>query len=158
MSSLLPFAISEINESGPESLYQIIQNELVTFSKEHPEVGELFVATEDGFEVATNNTDKALEYVHKLAAMTSSMIGLGEAMLNETGGGAQHALTLEGENKNIIFNQIRTAHLTLCLTTIASKDVPLGQLFWLQRQASGIIKKICSDALTLTETYGDENG
>lgn len=147
MSSLLPFAISEGNNQLPQNLYQRIQQQLLQFVQAHPGLGNLLVATADGFEVATILKEDNPDRIHKVAAMTSSIIGIGTAMLNEIGAGEQQALTLEGENEYILFHQIRTPQLTLCLTAIASREESLGQLFWLLRQLVRNITELCSEVI-----------
>lgn len=155
MTTLLPFAIQDVSEL-PGDLYQRIQQQLLLFAQAHPALGNLLVATADGFEVAAILKEEDQDRIHKVAAMTSSMIGIGTAMLNEIGAGEQRALTLEGESDNILLYQISTSRLTLCLTAIASTEEPLGQVFWLLRQLASNIADVCNEPVnhgTARENY-----
>lgn len=147
MSTLLPFAICDENNQLPHDLYPRIQQLLLQFVQANPGLGNLLVATADGFEVAAVLKEDYPERIHKVAAMTSSMIGIGTAMLSEIAGGEQQAMTLEGENEYILFHQIRTGSLTLCLTAIASREESLGQLFWLLRQLVSNICELCNHSI-----------
>jgi predicted regulator of Ras-like GTPase activity (Roadblock/LC7/MglB family) len=75
--------------------------------------------------------------------MTSSLLGVGAAMLNEIDAGGQKAITVEGERDNILLWQVATQRFPLCLTVVASAQEPLGQLFWLLRQLAAAIAEIC---------------
>ncbi|MDF7680866.1 roadblock/LC7 domain-containing protein [Enterobacteriaceae bacterium ESL0689] len=123
---------------------QQIQQLLSEFAQNYPVMSELLVATSDGYEVAAVLKTEDSGRLRKIAAMTSSLLGIGSAILNEIDAGEQKAITVEGEKDNILLWQIATHHLPLCLTVIASTHEPLGQLFWLLRQLATSISEICN--------------
>lgn len=143
MTTILPFAIQNSSEFSGD-LYQRIQQQLLSFAQTYPVVGNLLIATEDGFEVAAILKEGDQDNIHKVAAMTSSLMGIGSAMLNEIGAGKPKLLTLEGDSENIFLCQIAAPSLTLCLTAIVAAKEPLGQIFWLLRQLSSAIEAQCS--------------
>lgn len=142
MTSILPFAIEDAGTLSTE-LSQQIQQLLLEFARNHPVMGELLVATADGYEVAAVLKEEDSGRLHKIAAMTSSLLGVGAAMLNEIDAGGQKAITVEGERDNILLWQVATQRFPLCLTVVASAQEPLGQLFWLLRQLAAAIAEIC---------------
>lgn len=142
MTSILPFAIEDAGTLSTE-LSQRIQQLLLEFAQAHPIMGELLVATADGYEVAAVLKEEDPGRLHKIAAMTSSLLGVGAAMLNEIDAGEQKAITIEGARDNILLWQLATRHFPLCLTVVASAQEPLGQLFWLLRQLAAGIADIC---------------
>lgn len=142
MTSILPFAIEDASTLSTE-LSQRIQLLLLEFAKAHPIMGELLVATADGYEVAAVLKEEDPGRLHKIAAMTSSLLGIGAAMLNEIDAGEQKAITIEGERYNILLWQVATQRFPLCLTVVACAQEPLGQLFWLLRQLATEIAKLC---------------
>lgn len=142
MTSIFPFAIEDA-DTGPANFSQNIQQLLLEFSQSHSCLGELLVATIDGYEVAAVLKEQDPGRLHKIAAMTSSLLGIGAAMLSEIEAGEQKAITIEGDTDNILLWQIATPGLTLCLTAVASAQEPLGQLFWILRQLAVGIADIC---------------
>lgn len=143
MTSILPF---DIKDSGTVSreFSQPVQQLLLQFAQAHPVIVELLVATADGYEVAAVLKEEDPGRLHKIAAMTSSVLGIGTAMLNEIDAGEQKAITIEGGTDNILLWKIASRPQPLCLTAIASSQEPLGQLFWLLRQLAGSIAGLCN--------------
>ncbi len=84
------------------------------------------MATADGYEVAAVLKEEDPGRLHKIAAMTSSLLGVGAAMLNEIDAGGQKAITVEGERDNILLWQVATQRFPLCLTVVASAQEPSG--------------------------------
>lgn len=159
MTSVLPFAVDDTGsistefsqnniqrdvDSIPTEMSQHIQQLLLEFAQNYPVMGELLVATIDGYEVAAVLKTEDSGRLRKIAAMTSSLLGIGSAMLTEIDAGEQKAITIEGEKDNILLWQITTPHLPLCLTVVASAHEPLGQLFWLLRQLAAGVHDICN--------------
>lgn len=124
MTSILPFAIEDAGTLSTE-LSQQIQQLLLEFAQNYPVMGELLVATADGYEVAAVLKEEDPGRLHKIAA------------------GEQKAITVEGERDNILLWQVATQRFSLCLTVVASAQEPLGQLFWLLRQLAAAIAEIC---------------
>lgn len=156
MTTILPFAIED---ADPISAHfsQSIQQLLLEFAQNHACLGELLVSTADGYEVAAVLKEQDPGRLHKIAAMTSSLLGIGAAMLYEIDAGSQKAITIEGENDNILLWQIATPDWDLCLTAVASTQEPLGQLFWLLRQLAARIAGLSvRPELPLTEANDDE--
>ncbi len=144
MTSILPFAIEDAGILSTE-LSQRIQQLLLEFAQVHPVMGELLVATADGYEVAAVLKDEDPQRLHKIAAMTSSLLGIGVAILSEIDAGDQKAITVEGEKDNILLWHVATPRFALCLTVVASAQEPLGQLFWLLRQLAAGIAELCHE-------------
>ncbi|HHG8774043.1 TPA: roadblock/LC7 domain-containing protein [Raoultella planticola] len=152
MTSILPFAIEDAGTLSTE-LNQRIQQLLLEFAQAHPSMGELLVATADGYEVAAVLKEEDPGRLHKIAAMTSSLLGIGAAMLSEIDAGEQKAITVEGEKDNILLWHLSTQRFPLCLTVVASAQEPLGQLFWLLRQLAVRIAELCHEQTEPQEYY-----
>jgi uncharacterized protein len=91
------------------------------------------IATGDGFEVASI----IFRDIHapKLAAMTSTIKALGEALANEASLPGARNIVIESDGGFVVVQSIDSAHqLVLCM--IAGKQSSLGHLVWAARKCS----------------------
>ncbi len=86
------------------------------------------VVTSDGCEVASVLPSEAS--APKLAAMTSSIHALGEAVVAEALLRRCQNVVIEAETGNVVMLAIPESQGTLLLTVIASKRAILGHLLW----------------------------
>ncbi|QFG76610.1 hypothetical protein DMB90_08720 [Raoultella planticola] len=100
------------------------------------------MATADGYEVAAVLKEEDPGRLHKIAAMTSSLLGVGAAMLNEIDAGGQKAITVEGEGQYPALAG-RYAAFSIMSDRGGLRAGALGQLFWLLRQLAAAIAEIC---------------
>jgi uncharacterized protein len=89
------------------------------------------VATIDGFELAAhlpNRVDAA-----RLAAMTSSLLALAEALCLDSTVGDCHDITVDARHGRILLMDIPHPAQRLVLCVLCSNKVTLGQVLWAVR-------------------------
>ena len=86
----------------------------------------------DGFEITAH--PQGLPTVQRLAAMSSSLQALSEAMVQEAGLVRIRNLIIESEGGTVIVLGIGTVTPRLSLTVVASGDEVLGRLLWASRE------------------------
>jgi predicted regulator of Ras-like GTPase activity (Roadblock/LC7/MglB family) len=92
---------------------------------------ELAVLTsEDGFEIAAY---RGQAISGRIAAMSSSLQALSEAITREAGLANTRSLIIEAENGMILILGIQTASARVSLSVVASSRETLGQLLWAAR-------------------------
>ncbi|HED1311440.1 roadblock/LC7 domain-containing protein [Kluyvera ascorbata] len=128
----------------PEELISALQVELETFSKENAILKNILISTADGFEVASLLMPGYELHVRKVSALTSSLLGISSAMLQEVGEGEQNAVFMESDDSMILFNRVPAAQKMLCLMAVTSKDESIGQIFWRVRKLSDSVIEICN--------------
>ncbi len=84
------------------------------------------VATEDGFEVASQVSSSA--QVGRLAAMASSIAALGAVAGDESELGQSKSLVIEAARGYIVMGQARRTDIDLIVSVITGPDAVLGQL------------------------------
>lgn len=104
------------------------------------------VATTDGFEVSSvlHQTLSA----EKMAAMTSSILALGEAVLSEADLSDCQNVVIESGDGLIVMLAIGDARKELLLSVIADRNAMLGQVLWAARRC-------CADIRAATATMAD---
>lgn len=137
-----PQVVQNFSGLTPDQCRQI-QQVLESFSQEHNKLTNMLLATADGFEVAAVLEENDWESIRRLSAMTSSILSIGVAMLQEINAGSHKVLTLEGEKNNVLIYMVPYTDAELVLTIVSSNEETLGQLFWLIRQLSNKISEIC---------------
>ena len=88
------------------------------------------LTSEDGFEVAAY---RAAAISGRIAAMSSSLQALSEAITREAGLAGSRGLVIEAETGNIVVLGITSTTPRLSLAVVASKDETLGALLWAAR-------------------------
>jgi uncharacterized protein len=87
----------------------------------------------DGFEVAAH---PARPMTQKIAAMSSSLQALSEAIAREAGLVNSKNLVVESENGTIVVLALATSPPRLSLAVVGAGDEILGRLLWLTRQCA----------------------
>jgi predicted regulator of Ras-like GTPase activity (Roadblock/LC7/MglB family) len=106
----------------------------------HKEVLGALVSTVDGFEVAANV--RATASVKKLAAMTSSLLALAEAMSQESEVGHCVDLVIEAGDGMVLMMDVPNEHRKLLLTVLCNKSATLGSVLWAARNTRN---EICAE-------------
>ena len=103
-------------------------------------VDYVMLCSTDGFELASvhkkDNYNSA-----KLAAVSSSILAMVGAFLNEIQLNGCQNITFDEENGRAILTSIPAPHHPMVMVTLSSKDVLLGQLLYSLKQASTAIVK-----------------
>ncbi len=97
------------------------------------------VATTDGFEVASVLHQSLAQ--EKMAAMTSSILALGEAVLAEAELSDCQNVVIEAAGGLIVMLAIGDARGELLLSVIADRNAMLGQVLWAARRCCEQIRK-----------------
>ena len=100
------------------------------------------VATTDGFEVAAV-THQSLS-TEKMAAMTSSILALGEAALGEANYDGCQNVVIEANSGLIVMLAVGEQRKELLLSVIADKNAMLGQVLWAARRCCERIREATS--------------
>ena len=99
----------------------------------------ILLCTADGFEISSVHK-KNIYNTSKLAAVSSSIIAMVSAFLNEIDLKGCQGITLDAENGKAILNAIPNKNFPMILVALTSKDVLLGQaLFFLKKCAEDIV-------------------
>jgi len=97
-----------------------------------PGVTFAMLTTADGFEIAAH--PGALSKAQRLAAMSSSLQALSEAMVNEAGLAGARNLVIESDGGTIIVLGVGKLAPRLALTVVAHGGETLGRLLWATRE------------------------
>lgn len=93
----------------------------------------------DGFEIAAH--PRGLSTVQRLAAMSSSLQALSEAMVQESGLTRIRNLIIETDGGTVIVLGVGKATPRLSLTVVASGDAVLGRLLWASRECCAALEQ-----------------
>ena len=110
-----------------------------------PGVTFAVLTTADGFEVAAHPRGDST--VQRLAAMSSSLQALSEAMVNETGLAGIRSLVIETNGGTIIVLGVGKLTPRLSLTVVARGDETLGRLLWAARECCASMERQLLPAL-----------
>ena len=93
----------------------------------------------DGFEIAAH--PRNLSTVQRLAAMSSSLQALSEAMVHEAGLVRVRNLIIESDGGTVIVLGIGNVTPRLSLTVVTSGDETLGRLLWAARECCAALER-----------------
>jgi uncharacterized protein len=96
----------------------------------NPAITLAVLTSEDGFEIASW---RGHAISARIAAMSSSLQALSEAMAREAGLSNSRNLVIEAENGTIVVMAIAGTAPRVSLAVVASKGENLGQLLWAAR-------------------------
>ena len=97
------------------------------------------VATTDGFEVSS--VQHQTLSAEKMAAMTSSILALGEAVLSEADLSDCKNVVIESGDGMIVMLAIGDPRNELLLSVIADRNAMLGQILWAARRCCDQIRQ-----------------
>ncbi len=100
------------------------------FVAANPDVTLALVTSSDGFEVRPTRPCRSAQ---RIAAMSSSLQALSEAIAREAGRGRSRNLIIETDNGTILVLGIPNTTPRLSLAVIASGSEILGRLLWATR-------------------------
>lgn len=101
-------------------------------------VDYIMLCSTDGFELASIYKKNPYNST-KLAAVSSSILAMVTAFLNEIQLTGCQSITLDAENGKAILTSIPAPHHPMVMVTLSNKDVLLGQLLYSLKQTSGAI-------------------
>lgn len=122
----------------PDSLIRIAKDQINDVLLNVKGVDFIMICSSDGFELATVSRRDALNS-SKLAAVSSSILAMVSAFLNEIQLTGCQSITLDAENGKAILTAVPSEKNPMVIVTLAAKDVLLGQLLYSLKQAKQVI-------------------
>ena len=132
------FSIPSQQRTAPKELIQMAKGQANDILMNIRGIDYIMLCSTDGFELASvykkNHYNRT-----KLAAVSSSILAMVSAFLNEIHLTGCQSITLDAENGKAILTSIPAPHHPMVMVTLSNKDVLLGQLLYSLKQASAAI-------------------
>jgi hypothetical protein len=120
-------------------LTETLRQQLESFVSATPGTRLAVLTSGDGFEITAH--PRGLPSVQRLAAMSSSLQALSEAMVQEAGLVNIRNLIIESEGGTVIVLGIGHVTPRLSLTVVAVGDETLGRLLWASRECCAALER-----------------
>ena len=127
-----------VSKKIPDDLIRYGQSQIQTLLNTVTSVDFVMLCSSDGFEIALSSK-KQIANGSKIAAVSSSILAMVSAFLNEIHLTGCQSITLDAENGKAILTSIPAPHHPMVMVTLSNKDVLLGQLLYSLKQASAAI-------------------
>jgi uncharacterized protein len=127
------------------TLTEGIQRQLQQFGESTPGVRYALLTSADGFEVGAFQAAGVRNSASKIAAMTSSITALADAMARETGLDRARNLIIESDDGSVVLLGLRDTKPPLSLAVVADRQAILGHLLWTARNVAAAITRATSD-------------
>ena len=124
----------------PEELLQIGEAQINEVLMGVSGVHFVMLCSSDGFELATVYK-KEIQNRSKIAAVSSSILAMVAAFINEIKLDGCQTITLDAENGKVVLSTVSTANHPMIIVTMSAKDVLLGSLLHAVKRASENIAK-----------------
>jgi uncharacterized protein len=135
-----------VNLRFPPQVVAAAQGSLQEFVDANSEVKLAVVTSGDGFEVAAH--PRGLPAAQRLAAMSSSLQALSEAIVREAELGRARNLIIESDGGTIVVLGIASTLPRLSLAVVASGNEILGRLLWASRSCCASLERSCADLIS----------
>ena len=126
------------SRTAPKELIDFAKNEIQDVLMNVRSVNQVMLCSTDGFELA--HVYKRDGYnSNKLAAVSSSILAMVAAFMNEIHLEGCQSITLDADNGKAILTSIPSSNHPMIIVTLTEKDVLLGQLLYTLKNASSRI-------------------
>jgi uncharacterized protein len=115
-----------------------VQQHLQEFVEANSQVTLAVLTSGDGFEIAAH--PRNLPVAQRIAAMSSSLQALSEAIVREAGVGRSRNLIIESDGGTIVVLGIPNTSPRLSLAVMATGNEILGRLLWASRSCCGSLE------------------
>ena len=132
------FSIPSQQRTAPKELIQLAKTQANDILTNIRGIDYIMLCSTDGFELASIYKKNPYNST-KLAAVSSSILAMVSAFLNEIQLTGCQSITLDAENGKAILTSIPAPHHPMVMVTLSNKDVLLGQLLYSLKQASAAI-------------------
>lgn len=132
------FSIPSQQRTAPKELIQFAKAQANDVLMNIRGIDYIMLCSTDGFELAAIYKKNPYNST-KLAAVSSSILAMVSAFLNEIQLTGCQSITLDAENGKAILTSIPAPHHPVVMVTLSNKDVLLGQLLYSLKQASTAI-------------------
>ena len=123
---------------------ETIRRQLQQLGETSPGIQLAVLSSADGFEIASYQSPGADSAAARVAAMTSSITALADAITRETGLHGSRNLIIESDNGAVVLIGLREIKPTLALAIVANKQAILGHLLWAARNTGAAVERIVS--------------
>jgi uncharacterized protein len=121
---------------------EAIRRQLQQLGETSPGVQLAVLSSADGFEIASYQSPGGTSAAARVAAMTSSITALGDAITRETGLHGSRNLIIESDGGTVVLLSLRETKSSLTLAVVAGKQAILGHLLWATRNTAASIERI----------------
>jgi hypothetical protein len=128
-----------ISQRFDAAVTEAARQQLESFVTGNPGTTLAVLTSGDGFEIATH--PRGLSTVQRLAAMSSSLQALSEALVQESGLTRIRNLIIETDGGTVIVLGVGKVTPRLSLTVVASGDEVLGRLLWASRECCAALER-----------------
>jgi predicted regulator of Ras-like GTPase activity (Roadblock/LC7/MglB family) len=126
------------SRSAPKELIDFAKNEIQDVLMNVRSVNYVMLCSTDGFELAHVYKRDGYNST-KLAAVSSSILAMVAAFMNEIHLEGCQSITLDADNGKAILTSIPSSNHPMIIVTLTEKDVLLGQLLYTLKNASSRI-------------------
>ena len=126
------------SRSAPKELIDFAKNEIQDVLMNVRSVNYVMLCSTDGFELAHVYKRNGYNST-KLAAVSSSILAMVAAFMNEIHLEGCQSITLDADNGKAILTSIPSSNHPMIIVTFTEKDVLLGQLLYTLKNASNKI-------------------
>ena len=123
------------SRSAPKELIDFAKNEIQDVLMNVRSVNYVMLCSTDGFELAHVYKRDGYNST-KLAAVSSSILAMVAAFMNEIHLEGCQSITLDADNGKAILTSIPSSNHPMIIVTLTEKDVLLGQLLYTLKNAS----------------------
>ncbi|MDH1704325.1 roadblock/LC7 domain-containing protein [Acinetobacter johnsonii] len=123
------------SRSAPKELIDFAKNEIQDVLMNVRSVNYVMLCSTDGFELAHVYKRDGYNST-KLAAVSSSILAMVAAFMNEIHLEGCQSITLDADNGKAILTSIPSPNHPMIIVTLTEKDVLLGQLLYTLKNAS----------------------
>lgn len=103
-----------------------------------PAITTAVLTSDDGFEIATYRAGAGSG---RIAAMSSSLQALSEALVREAGVGSGCTAILEAQQGAVVVIRLGCAEPRASLSVVATGEETLGRLLWVARNCSQLLEQ-----------------
>ncbi|ENW02856.1 MULTISPECIES: roadblock/LC7 domain-containing protein [Acinetobacter] len=132
------FSIPSQQRTAPKELIHLAKAQASEILTNIRGIDYIMLCSTDGFELASIYKKNPYNST-KLAAVSSSILAMVSAFLNEIQLTGCQSITFDAENGKAILTSIPAPHHPMVMVTLSNKDVLLGQLLYSLKQASAAI-------------------
>lgn len=126
------------SRTAPKELIDFAKNEIQDVLMNVRSVNYVMLCSTDGFELAHVYKRNGYNST-KLAAVSSSILAMVAAFMNEIHLEGCQSITLDADNGKAILTSIPSPNHPMIIVTLTEKDVLLGQLLYTLKNASNKI-------------------
>ena len=123
------------SRTAPKELIDFAKNEIQDVLMNVRSVNQVMLCSTDGFELAHVYKRDGYNST-KLAAVSSSILAMVAAFMNEIHLEGCQSITLDADNGKAILTSIPSSNHPMIIVTLTEKDVLLGQLLYTLKNAS----------------------